>query len=292
MLLKPFELPENVKFTGPDLRLKTLPTHLVDSSAQLAAIKKAVQANAKVIRKAQKKMYADKKYAVLCVFQAMDAGGKDSMITHVFEGVDPIGFQTANFKQPTSEELTHDYLWRVEKQLPPRGYLGVFNRSHYEDVLVQRVHPELVLKQELPGIVKTADVTEAFWQLRYSDIRYWEEYLNRQGYLILKFFLNISKEEQASRFKGRLAVEKKNYKLSANDVKERDFWPQYQDAYERAINNTATPANPWYVIPADDKWYSRYLVSNIISQAISQLPLDYPVLAPEEKQRIIQELKF
>ena len=124
------------------------------------------------------------------------------------------------------------------------------------------------------------------------QIRYWEEYLNRQGYLILKFFLNISKEEQASRFKGRLAVEKKNYKLSANDVKERDFWPQYQDAYERAINNTATPANPWYVIPADDKWYSRYLVSNIISQAISQLPLDYPVLAPEEKQRIIQELKF
>lgn len=271
------------RYTKDNFNIKKAPTWVVDSNDQLDKIKDTIDKNIKRIKEAQKKMYAHHRYGVIVVFQAMDAAGKDSMISHIFSGVNTVGFKVANFKQPTSEELQHEYLWRINKALPERGSIGVFNRSYYEDVLVSRVHPELILKANLPGVTTLLDVNKDFFDMRYEDIRNYEKYLSHNGYMILKFFLHVSKEEQKNRFLSRIETPRKNWKFSAADIRERQYWDKYQSAYNKAINATATKENPWYVIPADDKWYSRLIVSDIITKQIEKLPLAYPKMTPDQE---------
>ena len=271
------------RYVGHNFKIKQAPTFVEDSSNELKAIKKQIKKNVKRIHEAQEKMYAQRKYGVLVVFQAMDAAGKDSMITHIFSGVNPVGFKVANFKQPTSNELRHDYLWRINRELPLRGNIGVFNRSYYEDVLVSRVHPEIILNANLPQIHSLKDVNDDFFANRYQDIREYENYLTRNGYVVMKFFLHVSKEEQRQRFLARIDTPEKNWKFSAADIRERRYWDQYQTAYEKAINATASKENPWYVIPSDDKWYSRLIVSDILTKQIEKLPLSYPKMTPQKK---------
>ena len=270
------------KYTGDDFDIKKAPTKVKDSADELDKIKEQIEENLRHIRHAQKMMYARHKYGILVVFQAMDAAGKDSMIAHIFSGVNPVGFKVANFKQPTSAELRHDYLWRINKELPSRGEIGVFNRSYYEDVLVSRVHPEIILNANLPEVDSLSDVNDHFFKGRYQDIRDYEKYLSRNGFVIFKFFLHISKDEQKKRFLRRINLPKKHWKFSSADIRERQYWDKYQKAYEKAINATATKKNPWYVVPADDKWYSRLIVSDILTKEIEKLPLAYPVLSPDE----------
>lgn len=279
------------RYTGKDFDIKTAPTKVKDSADDLKKIKKKIKKNVKSIKNAQKMMYARRHYGVLVVFQAMDAAGKDSMISHIFAGVNPVGFKVANFKQPTGRELRHDYLWRINRELPMRGDIGVFNRSYYEDVLVSRVHPALILQSNIPGIESVHDVNNKFFDSRYEDIRQYESYLTRNGYLIVKFFLHVSKEEQKKRFLARIDTPEKNWKFSAADIRERQYWNDYQKAYEKAINATATKENPWYVIPADDKWYSRLIVSDILTKKINSLPLTYPEVSPEQEMSLRQARK-
>ena len=274
------------KYTGDDFDIKKAPTKVKDSADELDKIKEQIEENLRHIRHAQKMMYARHKYGILVVFQAMDAAGKDSMIAHIFSGVNPVGFKVANFKQPTSAELRHDYLWRINKELPSRGEIGVFNRSYYEDVLVSRVHPEIILNANLPEVDSLSDVNDHFFKGRYQDIRDYEKYLSRNGFVIFKFFLHISKDEQKKRFLRRINLPKKHWKFSSADIRERQYWGKYQNAYEKAINATATKKNPWYVVPADDKWYSRLIVSDILTKEIEKLPLAYPVLSPDEAARL------
>lgn len=274
------------KYTGDDFDIKKAPTKVKDSADELDKIKEQIEENLRHIRHSQKMMYARHKYGILVVFQAMDAAGKDSMIAHIFSGVNPVGFKVANFKQPTSAELRHDYLWRINKELPSRGEIGVFNRSYYEDVLVSRVHPEIILNANLPEVDSLSDVNDHFFKGRYQDIRDYEKYLSRNGFVIFKFFLHISKDEQRKRFLRRINLPKKHWKFSSADIRERQYWDKYQKAYEKAINATATKKNPWYVVPADDKWYSRLIVSDILTKEIEKLPLAYPVLSPDEAARL------
>lgn len=274
------------RYTKDNFDIKKAPTWVADSADELDQIKAAIDKNVKRIKDAQKKMYARHRYGVIVVFQAMDAAGKDSMISHIFSGVNPVGFKVANFKQPTSVELQHDYLWRINAALPKRGSVGVFNRSYYEDVLVSRVHPEIILKAKLPGVTTLSDVNKDFFTGRYEDIREYEKYLSRNGYVILKFFLHVSKGEQKKRFLSRIETPRKNWKFSAADIHERQFWDKYQAAYDKAINATATKENPWYVIPSDDKWYSRLIVSDIITKRIEKLPLAYPKMSADQEKEL------
>lgn len=277
---------DDYKYTSNNFKIDEAPTFVKSSSDDLDNIKLQIEENLKRLRHAQKKMYARHKYGILVVFQALDAAGKDSMIAHIFSGVNPVGFKVANFKQPTSNELRHDFLWRINKQLPSRGEIGVFNRSYYEDVLVSRVHPEIILNANLPGVETLADVNKDFWYNRYQDICDYEKYLSRNGFVILKFFLHMSKTEQKNRFLRRINIPKKNWKFSAADIHERQYWDKYQDVYEKAINKTATKKNPWYVIPSDDKWYSRLIVSDILTKRIEELPLAYPELAADKRAEL------
>jgi PPK2 family polyphosphate:nucleotide phosphotransferase len=220
----------------------------------------------------QDMLYAQDRWAVLLVFQAMDAAGKDGAIKHVMSGVNPQGCQVYSFKAPTSEELDHDYLWRCMKCLPERGRIGIFNRSYYEEVLVVKVHPEYLQSQKLPPTLVGKDI----WQDRYQDIRAFERYLSRNGVLIRKFFLNVSRAEQKRRFLERIDEPEKNWKFSAGDVAERGHWDAYMDAYQTMISETATPEAPWYVVPADNKWYTRVVVAAAIVDALASLDLHYP----------------
>ena len=228
----------------------------------------------------QRVLYADNRHAVLLVFQAMDAAGKDSTIRAVLTGVNPAGCQVFSFKQPSTEELDHDFLWRTARCLPERGRIGVFNRSYYEEVLVVRVHPEYLGYQRLPS----ADQTTV-WAERFESIRAHEEHLARNGTLVLKFWLNVSKAEQKRRFLRRLDRPEKNWKFSTADVEERGFWDQYMAAYEEAIAETSRPWAPWYAIPADDKPFVRYAVAEIVARNLRQLPLSYPVIDAAHKAR-------
>ncbi len=235
------------------------------------------------IDEAQEKMYAHDRYAMLLVFQAMDAAGKDSTIRSVMRGVNPHGISVTPFKRPSNLELDHDFLWRTNSALPQRGRIGIFNRSYYEEVLVVRVHPEILTKyQRIPAENLSADI-EQVWQQRYASIRQMEQHLHKNGTRTLKFFLNISKREQARRFLRRIEKPSKNWKFSARDVEERGYWDYYQAAYEACINATATPDSPWCIIPADDKLNMRLIVSTIIRDAITGLDTHYPQL-DEERQ--------
>jgi PPK2 family polyphosphate:nucleotide phosphotransferase len=238
----------------------------------------------------QEELYADKQYSLLIIFQAMDAAGKDSAIEHTMSGLNPQGCQVFSFKPPNSEEYAHDFLWRHYKALPERGRIGIHNRSHYENVLITKVHPELVLSENIPGINSAKDLTDDFWEDRYQSIRDFEKHLHNNGTVIVKFFLNVSKDEQKDRFIKRIDDPEKNWKFSAGDVKEREFWNDYMKAYEKAIKETATAENPWYVIPADKKWFTRIAISEIILRTIEELKLKYPVLPKAEKEKL-QEMK-
>ena len=249
-------------------------------------IKADIENNIKTLSKVQQHLAAQKQYSVLIIFQGMDAAGKDSMIEHVMSGVNPQGTSVVSFKVPTELELDHDFLWRIHKAFPAGGELTVFNRSQYEEVLVDRVHPELLLKENLPGIDSVQDVSDSLWSERVNDIKALEAYARRNGILILKFFLHLSKAEQKNRFLKRIEVPEKNWKFSLADIKERRYWDDYQKAYQEAIQNTATKANPWFIIPSDDKWYSRLIVSQIINQEVTALPLKYPEISDAQKQQL------
>ena len=231
----------------------------------------------------QDKLYAQNNYALLCLFQAMDAAGKDSTIKHVMSGVNPQGCQVFSFKQPSMEELDHDYLWRYAKSLPERGRIGIFNRSYYEEMLVVRVHPELLERQQLPTQLKK---NKKIWQQRFEEINNFEQYLVNNGIVVLKFFLHVSKEEQKKRFLDRLDLPEKNWKFSVTDVKERQLWEHYMDAYEDVFNHTSTEWAPWYIIPADRKWYMRLVVAAIIYQTLESLGLSYPEVTKEHRQAL------
>jgi PPK2 family polyphosphate:nucleotide phosphotransferase len=228
----------------------------------------------------QEKLYAQNSWAMLCVLQAMDAAGKDSTIKHVMSGVNPQGVQVTSFKAPGQEELAHDFLWRANRALPARGHIGIFNRSHYEEVLAVRVHPDFLARQHLPNEV----TGRRLWDQRLEAIATFERYLTRQGTVVLKFFLNLSKREQRRRFLERLEENAKHWKFSASDLIERGYWDDYQQAYHAAIAATATPHAPWFVVPADNKWFSRLVVAAAIVEAVEKLDLKYPKVTAEQKK--------
>ncbi|MCD8173226.1 MAG: polyphosphate kinase 2 family protein [Alistipes sp.] len=257
-----------------------------DGPLRKADGKEMLRENVERLARLQDVLYAHDRYAVLVVFQAMDAAGKDGTIKHVFSGVNPQGCRVSSFKQPSSEELDHDYLWRIVRQLPERGCIGVFNRSHYEDVLVARVHPEILTGNRLPGIHNTEDVTPEFWAERYRQINDFERYLTETGTLVIKFFLNVSEKEQERRFIARLEDPAKNWKFSSSDMKERALWNDYMLAYSDVLTRTSTEYAPWYVIPADRKWYMRYAVSRILVDRIASLPLRYPEMSEDKRFQI------
>lgn len=285
--------PTNYIFQRNNFNIKTVktsPDPLLSKTDATKHIKQVMREFAKL----QEKLYAQRKFGVIIVLQAMDAAGKDSLVNHVFKDITPAGFQVASFKQPSKEELAHDFLWRINAKLPERGKIGIFNRSYYEDVLISRVHPQILVNAGLPGIDQLSDINESLYEQRYNDIRNYEQYLSHNGYLILKFFLHVSKKEQRVRFISRIEEPHKNWKFSSADIRERAYWNQYQDAYQRAINATATIENPWYVLPADDKWTCRAIFADIIMSWLSQLPLAYPkVSATEENalEKAYRELK-
>lgn len=246
-----------------------------------------IEENRQRLAAAQDKLYAADSYAVLLVFQAMDAAGKDGVIKHVMTGVNPQGVQVSSFKTPSDEELSHDFLWRCYRVLPERGRIGVFNRSYYEEVLVVRVHPEFLVAQKLPPGKRN----QKFWEDRYESINDFERHLVRNGTLVLKFFLNVSKDEQKKRFLERLDNPDKNWKFSTGDLKERGFWDQYQEAYEEMLNATSTRWAPWFVIPADHKWVTRAVVSTIIADSILALGVGYPEVSADQRAALAEAQK-
>jgi len=240
------------------------------------------------LRDLQDKLYAQDRWAVLIVLQGMDAGGKDSVIKHVMSGVNPQGCQVYSFKAPSGDELNHDYLWRSEVRVPERGRIGIFNRSYYEEVLVVRVHPELLKTEKIPPAL----ISKKMWKERFEDLCSFERYLGRNGILVRKFLLNLSKEEQGRRFLARLDEPEKNWKFSAADIHEREYWSEYMDAYEEMIQNTATAEAPWYVVPADHKWFTRLVVASAVVESLEELDLSYPKVDPERRKELAEARKI
>lgn len=266
---KPFRITD-----GEDFRLKhidpedTLGLKSEDKPKAQEALKNGIE----LLAELQDKLYAQDKWSVLLIFQAMDAAGKDGAIKHVMSGINPQGCQVYSFKAPTSEDLDHDYLWRCIKCLPERGRIGIFNRSYYEETLVVRVHEEILAKQKLPEKL----VTKHIWDERFQDIRNFEKYLTRNGTIVRKFFLHVSRGEQKKRFLERIDNPEKNWKFSSADAKERGHWDEYMKAYEDMIRNTSTKDSPWFVVPADNKWFTRLVVAAAVIEALASLELEYP----------------
>jgi len=244
--------------------------------------KEALTMGVEALAELQDKLYANDKWAVLLIFQAMDAAGKDGAIKHVMSGVNPQGCQVFSFKSPSAEDLDHDYLWRCMKCLPNRGHIGIFNRSYYEETLVVRAHPEFLAKQKLPQEL----VTGSIWKQRFEDIRNFEAYLAHNGVVIRKFFLHVSKKEQKRRFLERLDKPDKHWKFSSADLQERGFWDQYMEAYEDMIRHTSTPEAPWYVVPADNKWFTRVVVAAAVIETLASLHVDYPEVSKEKLREL------
>lgn len=282
-IAKPFRITE-----GKEFKLKhfdpndTLGLKSEDKPKAQEALKNGVE----LLAELQDKLYAQDRWAVLLIFQAMDAAGKDGAIKHVMSGINPQGCQVFSFKAPTSEDLDHDFLWRCMKRLPERGRIGIFNRSYYEESLVVRVHKEILAKQKMPEKL----ITKHIWDERFQDIRNFEKYLTRNGIIVRKFFLNVSKEEQKKRFLERIDNPEKNWKFSSADAKERGHWDEYMKAYEGMIRNTATKESPWYVVPADNKWFTRLVVAAAVIEALDSLDLKYPEV-DEEKLKELAEAK-
>jgi PPK2 family polyphosphate:nucleotide phosphotransferase len=276
---KPFRVADGNKF-----RLKSVDPGdtLGLKSEDKPRAKEALQAGVEALAELQDKLYANDRWAVLLIFQAMDAAGKDGAIKHVMSGVNPQGCQVFSFKAPSAEDLDHDYLWRCMKCLPNRGHIGIFNRSYYEETLIVRVHPGFLAKQKLPPSLVTKDI----WQERFQDIRSFERYLTRNGIVVVKFFLHVSKKEQKRRFLERAEKPEKNWKFSASDMAEREFWADYQKAYEDMIRNTATKHSPWYVVPADNKWFTRAVVAAVVIDTLASLGVAYPKVDKEKLKEI------
>jgi PPK2 family polyphosphate:nucleotide phosphotransferase len=266
---KPFRVTK-----GKDFRLKDVdPDDTLDFTKEdKSKAKEALATGVMALAELQDKLYAQDKWAVLLIFQAMDAAGKDGAIKHVMSGVNPQGCEVYSFKSPSAEDLDHDYLWRCMKCLPNRGHIGIFNRSYYEEVLVVRVHPEFLAKQKLPPELMGKNI----WEERFEDIRNFEHYLARNGIIVRKFFLHVSKKEQKQRFLNRIEDPLKNWKFSSNDASERDYWDDYMKAYEEMIQETATKYAPWYVVPANNKWFTRVVVASAVIDALASLDLAYP----------------
>jgi len=243
-----------------------------------------LQTGVQLLSEYQDKLYAQDVYALLIILQAMDAAGKDSVIKHVMSGLNPQGCQVYSFKTPSTEELNHDYLWRNFKALPERGRIGIFNRSYYEEALVVRVHPEILEHQRLPAKARTEDI----WTRRFEEINNFEKYLTANGIVILKFFLNVSKEEQKKRFLERIDQPEKNWKFSLADAKERIFWDDYMRAYEDVFNHTSTEHAPWYIIPADHKWFTRLAVAAAVVTKMKEINPKYPQMTPEQEQELLK----
>jgi PPK2 family polyphosphate:nucleotide phosphotransferase len=268
-LSRPFRVSDGTRF-----RLKDIdPGDTLDlTSGDKPRAKEALAVGVEALAALQDRLYAQDSWAVLLIFQAMDAAGKDGAIKHVMSGVNPQGCEVYGFKSPSPEDLDHDFLWRCMKVLPQRGRIGIFNRSYYEEVLAVRVHPEFLAGQKLPPRLVSKDI----WKERFQDIRSVERYLTRNGVVIRKFFLHVSNEEQKKRFLERCETPEKNWKFSANDIKERGYWKRYMDAYEDMIRHTATEEAPWYVVPADNKWFTRVIVAGAVVDALASLNLEYP----------------
>jgi PPK2 family polyphosphate:nucleotide phosphotransferase len=271
----------------PDKKVKLSKIDTRDTG-KYAAKEEAIEkltANIERMAELQDMLYAQDKYSVLVILQAMDTAGKDGIVKHVMKGLNPQGTLVESFKQPSAEELDHDYLWRVNKSLPERGQIGIFNRSYYEEVLVVKIH-DLIKNQQLPASVLKDDI----WGNRYRQIRDYERYLSENGTVIIKIFLHISKEEQKERLLERIDDKTKNWKFSAADIKEREYWDDYQKCYEEAISETTTKRAPWYIIPADKKWYGRLVVSEIIVKTMESLDLKYPEIS-EEQVKVLEDCK-
>ena len=282
-LVKPFRVEH-----GKHFRLKDYdPAHTAGVKSKEEA-NELLEQGIQKLAELQDKLYAQDSWALLLIFQAMDAAGKDSVIKHVMSGVNPQGCQVFSFKAPSAEELDHDYMWRAMKHMPERGHIGIFNRSYYEEVLVVRVHPELLKAEKIPPSLITKDL----WKERFEDIRAFERYMGRNGIGIRKFFLNLSKREQKRRFLARLDAPEKNWKFSAADIHERAFWDDYMDAYEDLIRHTATPDAPWHVIPADNKWFTHIAVAEAIIDTLDDLDLSYPTVDADKKKELLAARKL
>jgi PPK2 family polyphosphate:nucleotide phosphotransferase len=278
-LSRPFRITD-----GKGFRLKDIdPRDTGDLTAEdKPRAKEALQTGIEALAELQDMLYAQDRWGVLIIFQAMDAAGKDGAIKHVMSGVNPQGCQVASFKAPSAEDLDHDFLWRCQRHLPERGRIGIFNRSYYEEVLVVRVHEDLLQKQKLPPAL----VTKQIWQERYQDVRSFEKYLGRNGIVTCKFYLHVSRKEQKRRFLERIEYPEKNWKFSATDARERGFWNDYMEAYEEAIRETASKAAPWYVVPADNKWFTRVVVGAAIIDTLAGLDLHYPTVDKEKLKEL------
>jgi PPK2 family polyphosphate:nucleotide phosphotransferase len=276
-LAEPYCITKGAKF-----RLKHFDPSDTNSVKSQQHAEKLLEQSSAMASQMQEMLYAQDRWALLLIFQGMDAAGKDGAIKHVMSGVNPQGCDVFSFKTPTNEELDHDYLWRTHKVIPERGKIGIFNRSYYEEVLVVRVHPGILKAEKLPD----RRLTKHIWDERYEDINAHERYLTRNGVVIRKFFLYISKAEQKRRFLARLEDSKKNWKFSMADIKERGFWKDYQEAYEEMIQNTATKHAPWYVIPADNKWFSRLIIASAIVESLHDLDLAFPDVDKAKKKEL------
>ncbi len=268
---------------GEKVNLKNFKTTYT-GKLKKAQAKETLAQGIEVLAQYQDILYAQNIYALLIIFQAMDAAGKDSTIKHVMSGINPQGCQVFSFKQPSAEELDHDYLWRSFKALPERGRIGIFNRSYYEEVLIVRVHPEFLERQQLPPSARGKHI----WQQRFEEINDFEKYLVNNGILVLKFFLNVSKEEQKRRFLERIDRPEKNWKFSVSDARERRYWDDYMKAYEDMFNHTSTAWAPWHIIPADKKWFTRLAVAYFIHEKLKSLDLAYPEVEPDHLERLQQ----
>lgn len=280
-MFEAIDSPFLVPFDG-SFRISDAPSSPPEDAGGKKKLKAALDTTVEQLDDLQRRLYAHDHWGVLLVFQAMDAAGKDSTIRAVLRGINPQGCQVASFKQPSKRELDHDFLWRINAQLPERGRIGVFNRSHYEEVLVVRVHPEYLGGQRLPR----GNPLDGLWEERYDSIRDFERHLARNGYLVLKFFLNVSQEEQANRFRRRIDRADKNWKFSEGDLKERALWGDYMEAYEAALNATSRPWAPWYAIPADSKPFMRTKVAEVVAESMRSLSLEYPQVNEDRKAEL------
>ncbi len=269
-----------------NIKLKDFDTDYTGKALNKSDAELLLDSSRKQLAEVQDMLYAHNRYSVLIIFQAMDAAGKDGAVKHIMSGFNPLGVKVYSFKAPTSHELDHDYFWRHELALPARGEIAIHNRSHYENVLVTKVHPEWILNERIPGVESTKDINDKFWEKRYKQIRRFEKNLSDNGTIILKFFLNVSKKEQKKRFLERIDDTSKNWKFSLSDLKERAFWDDYQKAYEEALSATSTDYAPWYVIPADDKWFTRLAIATIIEEKFATLKINYPVVNQSQKEEL------
>jgi PPK2 family polyphosphate:nucleotide phosphotransferase len=276
---------------GEKINLKDYATDYKGKDLTKQEGEELLEAGRKHLSEMQDKLYAHNQFGVLIIFQAMDAAGKDGAVKHVLSGVNPLGVKIHSFKAPNSLELDHDYLWRHTLALPGRGEIAIHNRSHYENVLVTRVHPEFVLKENLPGINSVEDIDGKFWKKRFKQINRFERNVTQNGTVILKFFLHVSKKEQKKRLLSRIDDPSKNWKFELNDLKERQHWEDYQEAYEDAISATSQEYAPWFIIPADNKWYARLSIAAVIHKQLEKLDLRYPIVSERQKEALIDARK-